>query len=626
MSDDTSRSEPPNSPEDLLTIALRRMKEHRVAQWAVGYIAVAYGIQHGVTLTSEAYEWPNVVARLSMTVLALGLPVAMTLAWYHGDRVNKRVSGGEAAIVSLLLVLISLVFYVFVRPADPTESESLVLKQAGVIAARQASLTPATAISLAVLPFANVSDDKAQEYFSDGITDEISGALAKIPDLRVVGRTSAFRFKGQNPDIQSAGQQLHATHLIEGSVRKAGNRVRISAQLIRADNGLQVWSENYDRELNDIFAVQEDIAKSIATSLHMTLGLKPGENLVSSRTKDEALHEEYLQARALIRTRSVADNGRQGYQELTEAARRLEEVVAREPGYAPAWALMAYAYGYIPLRGLIGKSPEEVRGIVADVIPKAEAAAKRAIEIDPKLADGYFGLGFIQHVRAKQLDAMASFEKAMALDATNPDGLHIYSDTVADLGYVEKSLPLRKQLQALEPFVPVYQAITARIEFAGGDYDSYIRLSSLFAAPAGGVLALVTAESLAAKGRFKDAADALQEAPGLGPTAGVAAELLRKAPAKVDLNALPELRPQLRFVYNYIGAPERYLDAYEEEFRIGYVGPGNNVYLWTPVYAPVRKTARFKDYVRAAGIVDYWRAKGWPPQCHPTTGDDFACD
>ena len=608
-------------PPDRLTMLWRRTKDHRIAQWTVGYVAVAYGIQHAVTLTSEAFKWPDAVIRISMLLLILGVPLAMVFAWYHGERTTRRISAGEMMLASLLLVLISLVFYAVVRPAEHSAGGSV--QEASITAARQASLSPAGAISLAVLPFANVSDDKSQEYFSDGITDEISGALAKIPDLRVVGRTSAFRFKGQNPDIQTAGQQLHATHLIEGSVRKVGNRVRISAQLIRADNGLQVWSENYDRELNDIFAVQEDIAKSIANSLHMTLGLKPGENLVSSRTKDETVHEQYLRARALVRTRSVANNGQQGYDQLTEAAQTLQQVVAREPDYAPAWALLAYAYGYIPLRGLVGKSAEQVRGIVADVIPKAEAAAKRAIEIDPKLADGYFGLGFIQHVRAKQLDAMASFEKAMALDPTNPDGLHIFSDTIADLGYVEKSLPLRKQLQALEPFVPVYQAITARIMFAGGDYDAYIPQSSNFAA--GGILSLASAESLAAKGRFKDAADVLQGAQGLGPTAGPAIALLRSAPAKADLNGIPELRPQLRFIYNYVGAPERYLDAYEDELKIGYVGPGNNVFLWTPVYAPVRKTARFKDYVRAAGIVDYWRAKGWPPQCHPTTGDDFEC-
>jgi TolB-like protein len=618
MNDDANRSN--SAPNDFLSLTWQRVKEHRIAQWTAGYVAVAYGIQHAVTLTSEAFDWPHIVTRISMLFLILGAPMAMVFAWYHGERASKRISGGEMAIVSTLLVLISLVFYAFVRPSEPAASAPA--QEASVAAARQASLSPSAGISLAVLPFANVSDDKSQEYFSDGITDEISGALSKIPDLRIVGRTSAFQFKGQNPDIQSAGQQLHATHLIEGSVRKAGNRVRITAQLIRSDNGLQVWSENYDRELNDIFAVQEDIAKSIATSLHMTLGLAPGESLVNSRTKDENLHEEYLQARALVRTRSIGNNGQQGYDQLTEAAQKLQQVVAREPDYAPAWALLAYAYGYIPLRGLAGRSAEQVRGIVAEVIPKAEAAAKRAIEIDPKLADGYFGLGFIQHVRAKQLDAMASFEKGMALDSTNPDGLHIYSDTLADLGYVKKSLPLRKQLQTLEPFVPVYQAITARIMFADGDYDILVPPSNAVPAPA---IAMATAEVLAAKGRFKEAADTLQATSGLGPTAGPAIALLRNAPAKADLNGIPELRPQLRFVYNYVGAPERYLDAYEDDFKIGYVGPGNNVYLWAPAYAPIRKTSRFKEYIRAIGILDYWRARGWPDLCHATTGDDFEC-
>ena len=272
------------------------------------------------------------------------------------------------------------------------------------------------AISIAVLPFANVTGDASQEFFSDGMTDEISGALAKISDLRVVGRASAFQFKGENKDLRAIGQSLGATHLIEGSVRKAGNRVRISAELVQADNGLQVWSDNYDRDLTDVFAIQEDIAKAIAMSLRMPLGLKPGENLVNSRTKDESVHEEYLRAKALVRTRSIGNAGAQGLAELTEAARRLEQVVAREPDYAPAWALLGLAYGYIPLRGLGGGDFEKVRSMAADVIPKGEAAANRAIEVDPKNADGYFTLGFIQHVRAKQQLAMESFAKAIALD------------------------------------------------------------------------------------------------------------------------------------------------------------------------------------------------------------------
>src|SRR5205807_5967666 len=148
-----------------------------------------------------------------------------------------------------------------------------------------ASTGPANAagISIAVLPFANMSGDASQEFFSDGMTEEITTALAKIPDLRVMARESAFQFKGEKKDARSVGQALGATHLLEGSVRREGDRVRISAQLVQASNGVSVWSENYDRQLTGVFAIQEDIATAIAGALRMPLGLKQGEQLISNR-------------------------------------------------------------------------------------------------------------------------------------------------------------------------------------------------------------------------------------------------------------------------------------------------------------------------------------------------------
>ena len=287
MSEDTNRANPKPPSVDRLSLLWRRVHDHKIVQWTVGYVALAYGIQHAVILTSESFEWPNAVARISMLLLALGLPLAVTLAWYHGERASRRISGPELTIISILLVIGSLLFYVFVQPSEQIAAGPRpAVQQAGVAAARSASLNPGSAISIAVMPFANLSSDKEQEFFSDGMTDEIAGALAKVPDLRVVARSSAFKFKGQNEEARVMGQALGATHLIEGSVRQAGNRVRITAQLIRADNGLQIWSENYDRDLTDIFAIQEDIARAITTSLRMPLGLKPGENLVNNRAKN----------------------------------------------------------------------------------------------------------------------------------------------------------------------------------------------------------------------------------------------------------------------------------------------------------------------------------------------------
>jgi|ERR1051326_9013246 hypothetical protein len=219
MDEPTHRADP---PPNRVTALWLRAKEHRVVQWTVGYVAVAYGIQHAVVLTQEAFHWPENILRISMLLLALGVPLAMTFAWYHGDSANRRISAGELSILSVLLIGVSILFYVFVRPSAEGEVTPAV-REAGVVAARSAAAAPKGAISVAVLPFVNLSPDKDQEFFSDGMTEEITSALAKVPNLRVVGRTSAFEFKGQNKDLRAIGQALSATHLIEGSVRKDGN-------------------------------------------------------------------------------------------------------------------------------------------------------------------------------------------------------------------------------------------------------------------------------------------------------------------------------------------------------------------------------------------------------------------
>ncbi len=162
-------------------------------------------------------------------------------------------------------------------------------------------------ISLAVLPFLNLSSDKDQEFFSDGITEEITSALAKVPGLTVIGRTSAFQFKGQNKDMRAIGKALGVKNLIEGSVRKAGDQVRITAQLIKAEDGTHLWTESYDRKLTDIFAVQEEIAGAIAGAMRVPLGLTQGERLVTNRTGDLDAYQQYLRALALFRARKIDD-------------------------------------------------------------------------------------------------------------------------------------------------------------------------------------------------------------------------------------------------------------------------------------------------------------------------------
>jgi TolB-like protein/tetratricopeptide (TPR) repeat protein len=630
MSQPSNRANPKPPSVDRLSQLWHRINDHKMVQWSVAYVALAYGIQHAVILTSESFEWPNAVARTSMLLLALGLPLVMTLAWYHGQRASRRISGPELSILSVLLVGVSILFYVFARPSEQIAAgPKPAVQQAGIAATRSASLNPAVAISVAVLPFANVTGDASQDFFSDGMTDEISGALAKIPDLRVVARSSAFKFKGQNEEARTMGQALGATHLIEGSVRKAGNRVRISAELVQADNGLQVWSNSYDRELTDVFAIQEDIATAIAGAFHMSLGLKPGENLVNIRTKNEAVYEDYLRAKALVQGRVTGTSVDGGAGNLTEAVNTLEKIVAREPDFAPAWAQLTAAYDGLVLRNpaVLNSQIDEAKAVVASNSPKSEAAARRAIELDPKNADGYFALGTHLSRDNKYIEAIELTEKGMALNPVNPDGLNNYSNILADVGYLKRALPLKRQLLALEPFVPLYQQATARVLVTAGQYDDGIKMIEPYSA-GGGVT--IYANALAAKGQYREAADALQRSFQRNRVISAAMadamlKLLRSAPAVAPPQTFPRLG-LLGFLYAYVGAPEHVLDFYDDTLKIGFIGPGSTQFLWTPSLASVRKTERFKTYMRKIGMVDFWKQKGWPDLCRPTGTDDFVCD
>jgi TolB-like protein len=483
------------------------------------------------------------------------------------------------------------------------------------------SASQASAISIAVMPFVNLSSDPEQEFFSDGMTDEITTALTKVSALRVVGRESAFQFRGQKTDMREIGQALGALYLIGGTVRKAGDRVRISVQLTRADNGVNLWAENYDRQLKDIFETQSDVAQAIAGALRVPLGLQQGQTLVSSRTNDEATYEDYLRAKALVRAR--------GLKPLTDAIAMLERVVARDPEFAPAWALLAQAYDGIPSFHPAQNSGavDEARRVVDATIPKAEAAAQRAIHLDPNLADGYISLGLVQRDRGRLLHAEDLFKQALALDPNNPDALHWYSMLIAEVGRLNEALTMRQKLQALEPFVPVFNQNTAAVLWLNGQNDAAIVILRALSQDSAN-RALYLASIHAAAGRYSEAADVLLTTPSmtyLPGTVDEAGRLLRAAPASAaSQQSLPHLG-LLGFIYLYVGAPNRVLEFYESNVQAGYLIPSYAILLWHPSYAPVRKTERFKRLMRDAGLVNFWRARGWPALCSPAGADDFVC-
>ena len=306
---------------------LADLKRRHIYRVAAVYAVVAWVLIQLVGNLTPMLRLPEWVGAMVLALLLVVFPIALIFAWIH-ERPTGETSGSSHATTKLDWILaggVSMVVAALVY--------QLVTGSAGPPQAANAVIQPPGSISLVVLPLANTSGDPSQEFLSDGITDEINSALARVPSLRLVGRSSAFQFKGQGKDLRAIGQTLGATYLIDGSVRSAGNRVRVTAALISANDGISLWTDSYERELTDIFAIQEDIAQAIAAALRAPLGLAAGELLISSRTSDADSYQDYLRARTLVRNRV-----------LGEAIALLEAAVERDPGFAPAWAMLSQAH------------------------------------------------------------------------------------------------------------------------------------------------------------------------------------------------------------------------------------------------------------------------------------------
>ena len=310
--------------------------------------------------------------------------------------------------------------------------------------------------SIAVLPFTDVSPSKDQEYFSDGLSDELITDLAKTPGLKVVARSSAFQFKGKNEDLHSVTQKLGVANVLEGSVRKEGNRARISVELIQADDGFQLWSETYDREIKDIFAVQDEIARAVVDALQSKL-LKGDATLAdSSRVTNSEAYQAYLQARYFI-ARGMDK------EDLTKALSFADQAVKLGPNYAPAWAERARVLEAMA-RALV------IDG--ADGFRRARASAEKSIALDPKLAAGYLALALVQiNQDWDWKGASASLEKARQLTPGSVNVLRIQGYLDRNMGRVDEAIALYRQAIALDPLNSDFHATLADQLYGLGRYE-----------------------------------------------------------------------------------------------------------------------------------------------------------
>jgi eukaryotic-like serine/threonine-protein kinase len=455
--------------------------------------------------------------------------------------------------------------------------------------------------SIVVLPFTNMSSDPENEFFADGVTEEIINALAQIEDFRVMARTSAFSFKGKQIDLRTVGESLNVTTILEGSVRKSGNRLRITAQLINVADGYHLWSERYDRELQDIFEVQDEIAKTIASRLKITLGGARHEPLVKAGTKNLDAYQLYLKGRFYM-NKTTPDGTR-------EAVECFQQAIERDPAYALAYSGLAEAYTQAAFLHM--SSPTEL-------MPKAKAAAAKALELDDNLADAHVALGYSSFTYDRDWTAAGKhFERAFALNPRSVSYHLYYPLYLATLGRFEESVSVANRAVDLDPASPSASHLLSVQLYVARRFDESIQEChrTLEMAPDLFLAYMVLAQSCAGKGSCREALSYLDKAPAasgnvpwftayrgyLHALLGEQSQALQKIE---ELKAISKAGFVPGFfyalVYAGLGDMDRAFSWLEKSCDERFV---RLVYLRVEaIWDPIRSDPRFAEIVRRVGI------------------------
>jgi TolB-like protein/Flp pilus assembly protein TadD len=414
------------------------LKRRNVYKVAVAYAVVGWVIAQIATQIFPFLEIPNWVVRLVIVLIAIGFPIALVIAWAFEATPEgiKRTEIADAMPASRGQKRHAWVYIVIVGAAI-----SVALFFVGrYTASRQDGRPSAVAESLpkksiAVLPFESLSEDKSNEYFAEGVQDEILTRLAKVADLKVIARTSTQRFKSAPENLPDIARQLGVLNILEGSVQKVNDQVRVNVQLINAMTEAHLWADIYDRKLTDIFAVESDIAKTIADTLRAKLTGSEMQAMTNSPTEDPVAHELYLKGRHAWGLRG---------ENLLQAIEFYNQAIARDPNFALAYAGLGETYILLPY--YIGTDPKEAR-------PKARAAALKALELNPNLAEAHNALGKIHYTDDINLQqAIREHERAIELSPNNASAHHWMSNgPLAGLGRLDEAIAEGKRSTELDP-------------------------------------------------------------------------------------------------------------------------------------------------------------------------------
>jgi TolB-like protein len=569
-------------------------------QGAVAYAVVGWLlIQVAVTLEGALNLPARVDSWVTIAVIA-GFPVAVVLAWlFDFSLAGIRLTPPEAST------------------ALPDKSPLPALTNA-----------PVAKHSVAVLPFSDMSAGHDQGYLGDGVAEEILNALVKVTPLKVSGRTSSFSFRGRDLTVSAIGAALNVAYVLEGSVRKQGDKVRITAQLIQASDGFHVWSQSYDGDLTDIFDLQDSIARSVVGELEILLHVDQI-RLVARMTKSPEAYDAFLKGRKLAQVQD-------GEGVLARAIGHLEEAVRLDPEFALAWAWLATANFFLPEHNDVPNWKSYLEA--------GKKAASQAFKLDPNLSDANFALAY---ARLIELDLPGQWEarkRAHELDPASVPAMHEFGMAYGLMGLFEKAYPYMEESIADDPFSPSFTSALGIYQWSLGDnaaanasFDRSIKLGFV-------LVAISKAQMIAASGKRPEAytflmtafKDHAREVPpqfrsriaqwllslAVTKETGWAKALVWRS-VKRDVGN-PKKLSGLGFKATLLllGEAEAYFSEVRNRPNTYLSGALMNLWIPTASARKVRTHPGFPQFAEDIGLVRCWQIHGWPPQVQPKPGTD----
>ncbi len=607
------------------------LKRRNVVRVGIAYVIAAWILLQLTDVLVELLGLPDTAGKFIVLLLIVGLVPALIFAWAFEmtpdgikrerdvDRsqsiANKTGRKMDRTIIAILVLAV--VYFIYDKyqaedlQSEPFSQENAVQTSEAGDEKRNPTPVSAAAVdpSIAVLPFADLSPEQDQGYFSDGISEELLNVLVRVEGLKVASRTSSFTYKGSNQSLAEIASELKVDHILEGSVRKADNRVRITAQLIDAKTDRHLWSQTFDRDLVDIFAIQDEIANAIVDALRTELGMLADTKAVSVTADTENLdaYELYLKARGLFIARD----------KLEESIGLFERAVELDPEFARAWEGLAAVYSVAPSWGIIDR----------DYNAMSLVAAKKALDINPELSMPHAVLG--SQARSKDLIAsMVHMDRAIEMDPKNTTAYLWRSISWGTLGFFDKAINDATRCLDLDPRYENCRRHLAMFHLVVGHSDVALELFQ------------ISAERGFLGSNSAIAYTLIKRGNRLAATFSIwlGRDDDRSYPAKIFLDALEfpdkdhadDLNKFLHWVKNRqtLNDPTDWPNELSALGEYKYVQPRpfNNIWIWQEQHTSFRKSSYFKSFVRELGLPAYWLVKGFPPQCRALGEDDFECD